>query len=78
MTHSSGYITGNIPGPLKRHTVQTTEAGRQVGTKRIASAGVGRGCSGVTQVGEGSPCDEGGNGGGVHSVGDVAGSGVGR
>jgi hypothetical protein len=38
---------------------------------------VGEGCSGVAHVDEGIPCNEGGNGGGVHSVGDSAGGGVG-
>ncbi len=45
--------------------------------ERIASVVVGEGCSGVAHVGKGVPCDEGGNSGGVHSVGDGAGGGYG-
>jgi hypothetical protein len=47
------------------------------GVDRIAGAVVGDGCSGVAYVGKGVPCDEGGNGGVVRSVGDGAGGRVG-
>jgi hypothetical protein len=51
---------------------------RGVGSvERIMGAAVGEGCSNMAHVGEGSPCDEGGNGGGVRSIGDGAGGGVG-
>jgi hypothetical protein len=47
------------------------------GVESINGAAVGEGCSGVTHVNEGSPCDESGNGGGVCSVGNGAGGRVG-
>jgi hypothetical protein len=66
--------SGHCAGPTAAGTGSDTHGVGSV--ERITGAVVGEGCSKVAHVGEGSPCDDGGNGGGVRSISHGAGGGV--